>query len=578
MNAPHRCVPPQCRRRRRRADRQLRAARGRSRSASAPAHRRRAARQPRARADARRLDPHRCRRRITVFTGKAELGQGIKTALLQVAAEELERRIRATSRSSPPTPRSTPNEGYTAGSQSMQDSGTAIRHAAAQVRELLIDAGGDASSALPPDQLTAEDGAVVANDGRRLRYGELVAGDVLHVEAQPQSKLKDPTQLHGRSGKPVPRVDIPAKVTGGAAYVQDLRLPGMVHARVVRPPSYGARARVARHRRDVEKMPGVLKVVRDGSFLAVVAEREYQAVVAMRALGRGARWDETRRCRDRPTIYDVACASAAGPGHGHRRQAGDARSPAGTARSRPVYRRPYQMHGSIGPSCAVAHSRTTAAHRLDAHAGRVSAAQGARRAAADAAETGALHPRRRLGLLRPQRRRRRGGRRRAARARAARAAGARAVDARAGARVGAVRPGDGDAGAARPLDATRHASSTGTTRSGATRIRRGPAPPATCSPAWHLAEAVHAAAAAADPQPDGGGDRNAIPLYTFAKRACVHHFLPEMPLRVSALRALGAYMNVFSIESFMDELARCGRCRSGRVPPPASRRSARAAT
>ena len=96
--------------------------------------------------------------------------------------------------------------------------------------------------------LRTENGAVIASDGRRLGYGELVAGDMLHVQAQPTSKLKDPATFK-LMGQPVPRVDIPAKVTGGAAYVQDMRLPGMVHARIVRPPSYGAQLTDAIRRR-----------------------------------------------------------------------------------------------------------------------------------------------------------------------------------------------------------------------------------------------------------------------------------------------------------------------------------------
>ncbi len=117
------------------------------------------------------------------------------------------------------------------------------------------------------------------------------ADDMLHVQAQPKSKLKDPAtfKLIGRS---VPRVDIPAKVTGGAAYVQDMRLPGMVHARIVRPPSYGAQL-IECDTAAVEKLPGVVKVVRDGNFLAVVAEKEFQSIKAMNALAAAAKWQET---------------------------------------------------------------------------------------------------------------------------------------------------------------------------------------------------------------------------------------------------------------------------------------------
>ena len=174
----------------------------------------------------------------------------------------------------------------------MHNSGVAIQNAAAQVRALLV---AEAAKRLDvvADSLRTENGSVIAPDGRRLSYGELVADNMLHVQAQPTSKLKDPAtfKVMGRS---IPRVDIPAKVTGGAAYVQDLRLPGMVHARVVRPPSYGAQLSDC-DTGAVEQMPGVVKVVRDGNFLAVVAEKEFQAVKAMRALAAVAKWQESAR-------------------------------------------------------------------------------------------------------------------------------------------------------------------------------------------------------------------------------------------------------------------------------------------
>jgi CO/xanthine dehydrogenase Mo-binding subunit len=224
---------------------------------------------------------------ITVFTGKAELGQGIKTALLQVVAVELGVEPPRLALVTADTAR-TPNEGYTAGSHSMQDSGTALMNAAAQVREILLDL---ASRALdtPRDQLTADKGVIKTVGGRTVQYGALVKGEELHVEAQPQSVLRDPKR-YTVMGKSLARVDIPGKVAGGVSYVHDLRLPQMVHARVVRPPRHGARL-AGVDTAGVEKMPGVLKAVRNGSFLAVIAEREYQAIAAMRALSRAAKWD-----------------------------------------------------------------------------------------------------------------------------------------------------------------------------------------------------------------------------------------------------------------------------------------------
>jgi len=161
--------------------------------------------------------------RITVFTGKAELGQGIKTALLQIAAEQLALEPGRIELVTADTAR-TPNEGYTAGSNSMKDSGTAILHAAAQTRQILVAEAARRLGA-PPERLAAQNGEVRAEDGRRIGYGALVAGQTLHVRAEPHSKLVDPA-AHKVIGKPLPRVDIPGKVTGG----RELR-PGSAPAR-----------------------------------------------------------------------------------------------------------------------------------------------------------------------------------------------------------------------------------------------------------------------------------------------------------------------------------------------------------
>ena len=201
----------------------------------------------------------------------------------------------------------TADEGFTSGSQSMSDSGTAILHAAAQVRELLI---GLAATKLGADATTlkAEGGRIVANDGRSAGYGDIVAGDVLHIEAQPQSKRKDPTTF-SIVGQSIARVDIPAKVTGGEAYIQDMRMPDMVHARIIVPPSLKATIS-AIDTATVEKLPGVLKVHRDGNFLAVIAAREYQAVVAMNALAAATTWAELETLPDPNTIYEHLKISA----------------------------------------------------------------------------------------------------------------------------------------------------------------------------------------------------------------------------------------------------------------------------
>src|SRR5215813_1041142 len=173
----------------------------------------------------------------TVNTGKVELGQGILTALRQIAAEELDLPLARVTMISGDT-ELTPDEGQTAGSQSVENSGTALRMAGAEVRSLLIELAVQ-KLGVRADQVSVADGVISAPDGRKVGYGELVAGLDLHRDATAQVAPKPPAS-HKIVGKPVQRLDIPAKVSGGAAFVQDLRLPGMLHGRVVRPPSYGA--------------------------------------------------------------------------------------------------------------------------------------------------------------------------------------------------------------------------------------------------------------------------------------------------------------------------------------------------
>ena len=484
---------------------------------------------------------------ITVFSGKAELGQGIKTALIQLAAEELGVQPRAINLVTADTSR-TPNEGYTAGSNSMKNSGTAIKNAAAQAREILLMKAAEQLN-VPAEGLTVDDGVVVAADGRRVGFGELVADELLRVRAQRQSKLKNPSK-YAVVGRPLPRVDIPAKVTGAVAYVHDLRLPGMVHARVIRPPGYGARLRDVTTG-GVQKMPGVLKVVRDGSFLAVVAEREFQAVMAMRALSAAATWDQRTDLPDRADLYAVLQGLPA-----ETIVDLDRRSSAnsGTRVVEASYRRPYQMHGSIGPSCALGlfkdgtltiwtHSqgvyplRRSIAEMLRLPEDRVRCihAEGsgcyghnaADDAAADAALIARAFPDRpvRVQWMREQE---------------------HTWEPYGPAMVSNARATLDDGGNILSWDYDVRSNTHSTRPGGAGNLM----------PAWHLEAPFTPPPPRPIPMPEGGGDRNAIPLYKLPNMRVVHHFVPAMPLRVSALRGLGAYMNIFSIESFMDELAK----------------------
>jgi nicotinate dehydrogenase subunit B len=484
--------------------------------------------------------------RITAFTGKAELGQGFKTAFRQIAAEQLDVPFEAIKVVTADT-QLTANEGYTAGSHSMQDSGTAILNAAAQVRELLVAAAAERLG-LAAESLKTGNGAVVAPDGRRLTYGELVAADMLHVQAQPQSKLKDPATFKVM-GHPVPRVDIPAKVTGGEAYVQDMRLPGMVHARVVRPPSYGAQL-VECDRSSIEKLPGVVKVVRDGNFLAVIADKEFQAVKAMNALAAAAKWRESANLPRHDDLLNVLTSL---PSQDSTILQRSDPSVSGQKTLEATYTRPYQSHGSIGPSCAVAHfadgAMTVWTHTQGVYPDRQAIAEmlrmppasvrlihvegsgcyghnGADDVAADAALIARALPDRpvRVQWMREQE---------------------HAWEPFGPAMVTKLKAS---------LDADgRIADWNFAVWSNTHSMRPGSA--GTLLAAQHMAQAFAVPPPKPLPLPEGGGDRNAIPLYTFANAHVVHHFIPAMPLRISAMRGLGAYHNVFSIESFMDELA-----------------------
>ena len=261
--------------------------------------------------------------RVTVFTGKCELGQGIKTALMQVAAEELDVELARVTIVTADTAK-TPNEGFTAGSNSMKDSGTALRNAAAQAREILLERAASRLDAQVA-ALTVQDGTVATRDGRRVTYGELIEGQQLHVEVRPAARFKDP-KAYRIVAKSIARVDIPAKVAGGIAYIHDLRLPGMLHARVLRPPGYGAVLESV-DAATVEAIARGVKVVRDGNFLAVVAPREWTAVKALRAVAQRRTLARGRRfARYRPAAGGAVGHARAGrgrrgtPGQGCRRE------------------------------------------------------------------------------------------------------------------------------------------------------------------------------------------------------------------------------------------------------------------
>jgi CO/xanthine dehydrogenase Mo-binding subunit len=482
----------------------------------------------------------------TVFTGKAELGQGIKTALTQLAIDELDLPDHSVTLVTADTGR-TPDEGLTAGSHSMQDSGTAIVNAAANVRHLLA---GEAARrwGVAAQTLSTDAGTVRGPGGRSIGYGELAATLDLHVAAS----VNMPRIASGARrfiGRTVPRVDIPAKLTGGVAYVHDLTMPGMLHARVIRGPSEGTRL-VAPDLAGIARLPGIARVVRDGNFVAIVGEREWPLVSAMLVLNRAA-WQPTKP--PLPT-GDLGAAIQRLPAQD--RPILDRHDAPGAVAARRLsarYTRPYLMHGSIGPSCAVAlfedGTMTVWTHSQGVYPLRKALAQllalpiervrcihaegagcyghnGADDVAADAALVARAVPGRpiRLQWMREQEH------------------GWEPLG------PAMVTQLSGGVDAAGRIVEWRHEvwsnphnmrpSAAGDFCAGQEVV-----PPFPATPPKPI------------PQPEGGGDRNSVPLYALPNATVRHHFIPQMPLRTSALRGLGAHMNVFSIESFMDELA-----------------------
>jgi CO/xanthine dehydrogenase Mo-binding subunit len=485
---------------------------------------------------------------VTVFPGKVEIGQGILTALAQIVAEEFDvalERIRL----APTDTTYSPDEGMTSGSQSITDGGTALRYASAEARDLLLQRAA-AKLGVSLEQLSVTDGVVTARSGGRTTYWDLTSDDLLAREATAEIAPK-PASQHTIIGKPAPRRDIPAKVSGTPIYVHDLELPGMLHGRIARPPSYEARL-AGLDEAEVRALPGVVQVVRDGSFLGVIAEREEQAIRALTRLKRIARWEEATQLPDadprflyKETTEDTVIS-----------EKHDAAAAARKSRTLEAeYTRPYTAHAALGPSCAVArfadgrytvwtHSqgvfplRRDLAPVLGVEEERVAVIHmdGAGCYGHNGADDAALD----AALL-------------------ARAVPGRPV------RVQWMRDDEfhwepygptmvvklkGDLDAQGNIvgwteDIWSNSHSTRPNGLGGINLLA----------AWHLAQPHKPSPPRNPPLPGGGSHRNAIPIYEFPNERVTNRLVKRMPVRVSALRALGATANVFAIESFMDELA-----------------------
>jgi nicotinate dehydrogenase subunit B len=296
---------------------------------------------------------------VSAYNGHVDLGTGIRTALGQIVAEELDvsfaRVVVVLGDTS-----EAPNQGATIASETIQITAVPLRQAAAQARQFLVARAAERLE-LPIDDLTVEDGLVRGKDNRSVSYGELISGEDIRLELTENVAVKD-VSAYGIVGQSVPRVDLPAKATGELVYVHDVRVPGMLHGRVLRPPYAGVDAGafvgtslIAVDEASIKHIPGLVAVVRIGDFVGVVAEREENAIKAAAQLK--VSWKKTPTL---PDLADIETALRANPSTPRTLiDKGDV-DKAIAAAAKPMQRTyvwPYQMHASIGPSCAVADYR-----------------------------------------------------------------------------------------------------------------------------------------------------------------------------------------------------------------------------
>ncbi|HKW53388.1 MAG TPA: molybdopterin cofactor-binding domain-containing protein [Stellaceae bacterium] len=284
---------------------------------------------------------------VTVYSGKVDLGTGVRTALTQIVAEELDVPMARVSVIQGDTAL-TPDQGISAGSLSIQNGGMQLRRAAATARRALLQDAANRLGAQPGD-LTIAEGTITAPSGKSLSYGELVDGRNFALKLDKEAPVKDP-KSYKLVGTPVPRLDIPDKATGRFTYMQDFHVPDMLHGRVVRPPAIGATL-TSVDESSVRGMPDV-RVIRDGNFLGVVAKDEWSAIKAMRRLK--ATWSSWEGLPEQSRLWDHVRHSKVAKEE-VTSNVGDAAAALGTGtkRLKATYDFAIHTHGSIGPSCAI---------------------------------------------------------------------------------------------------------------------------------------------------------------------------------------------------------------------------------
>jgi nicotinate dehydrogenase subunit B len=290
--------------------------------------------------------------KVTVLAGKCDFGQGFRTVQHQLVAEELGVPFASVQSVICETGR-TPDQGVSSGSQGhpTQFGPSALRQALATAREALLELASRELS-LPVDRLSIEAGVVVPADRSRpgISFGKLIGGKQFRLNINSQAKVKDP-KTYRVLGKSIPRLDIPAKVTGEFQYVQDVRVRGMLHGRVLRPPFPGTKL-VSVDRDSVKGLPGNVQVVVQGDFIGIVAEREWNAVKAARTLR--VTWGDRPPVPSQTELYDWMRKQPSRDVYTVRTPDVDENLAKASKVLKATYLHPYQKHGSMGTSCAVA--------------------------------------------------------------------------------------------------------------------------------------------------------------------------------------------------------------------------------
>jgi len=288
---------------------------------------------------------------VTIYSGKVDLGTGVRTALAQIAAEELEVPFRSVTIVQGDTAL-TPDQGPTFGSLSIQVGGVQIRNACALAKNALLELAAKHLGANVTELKTAD--GVIRSGDKEVGYGELIAGKAfsLTLDHQKPPATKD-AKTFKIVGTSIPRVDIPDKVTGKFTYMHDVSVPGMLHGRVVRPPAIGAQLQSV-DAASVQGIPGVVRIVREANFLGIVAENEWAAVKASQEIK--ATWSAWEGLPEQAKLFEHVRASkvakddvAANVGNTAEAMAKD-----GVKKVSATYEFAIHTHGSIGPSCAIA--------------------------------------------------------------------------------------------------------------------------------------------------------------------------------------------------------------------------------